>query len=127
MKTLVVFSALLLSSAAFAQQNKSAVLVPQQTIAPVTATVVTISTDSMRTNQPAATVQQNISMTMVPQTQLSNVVAAVVIDTTVNMQKSAVPAPAPAPAVIMLDGTRSTSPVPVKAKTEAATHGAQPK
>jgi hypothetical protein len=127
MKTRIVFSALLLSSATFAQQNKSAVLVPQQSPASVAATVVTVSTDSVRTNQPAATVQQNISMTMVPQMQLSNVAAAVVIDSTQNMQKSAVPAPAPAPAVIMLDGTRSTSPVPVKAKTVEATQGPQPK
>lgn len=123
MKTLVVFSALLISTAAFAQQNKTAVLVPQQTVAPVAATVVSVSADSVRTNQPAATVQQNVSMTLLPQTQLSNVAAAVVVDSTQNMQKSAVPAPAPAPAVLMLDGTRNTTPVPVKAKTD----GAQPK
>lgn len=127
MKTLVVFSALLLSTAAIAQQNKSAVVVPQQTVTPVISTVEVVPVDSARSNQPEITVQHQVSMTLVPQTQLSNVVAAVVIDSTQNAQKSAVPVPAPTPAVIMLNGTRSTTPVPVKAKAETAVHGSQPK
>lgn len=127
MKTFVVISALFISSAAFAQQTKSAVLVPQQAVAPVTATVVVTSTDSVRNNQPAATVQQNVSMTLLPQTQLSNVVATAVSDSSLTMQKNN--AATQTPGVMMLDGTKSTVPVPVKAKTEAAApgHGAQPK
>lgn len=127
MKKLLVLLPVFISFAAFAQQTKSAVVIPQQqAVVTAPATVVT-ATDTVRSNQPAATAQQQLSLTLIPNTQLVAVTATAVTDTTLDMQKNNTGNTTPG--IQMLNSTKATVPASVKAKAVPvpATHSTQPK